>query len=142
MNTEANATNRSDDFVAYHSTDIMGHELESGGPVKFLSRKSRHFLERAIGCNVWIITGTRDSSSHMIYRLVGRYTPSEIRDNPSDPDLHIIYGEHEELLEPPLVLNDLDWFQELFRAQNKFSYGFNQIRGEAILAALNSAIQP
>jgi len=118
----------------------MGYEYEPRAPYSFYSRKSRNFLERAIGCNVWMITGTRDSSGCMIYRLVGRYTPSEICDDPSDPDLHTIYGEKGRSLQPPLVLNDLDWFQELLRAQNKFSFGFNPIRGAAILAGLNSAI--
>jgi predicted HNH restriction endonuclease len=83
-----------------------------------------------------MITGTRDSSRRMIYRFVGTYTPSGIRDDPSDRGLHIVYGEECTPLQPPLVLNDLDWFQELLRAQNNFSFGFNPIRSERIITEL------
>jgi hypothetical protein len=142
MNTKTKVTNRSDDFVIYHSTEGMGYEYKPKGSYSWFSRKSRKFLDRAIGCNVWMITGTRDSNKRMIYRLVGTFTPSEIRDNPGDPGLHIIYGEQGSELHPPLVLNDLDWFRELYRAQNKFSFGFSTIHGEQVLAGLRSAMQP
>ncbi len=36
-------------FVAYHSTDAMGHELERGPDFRFYSSKPRVFLEQAIG---------------------------------------------------------------------------------------------
>jgi hypothetical protein len=136
----AKPANSGGDFVAYHSTEGMGYELEPVSPYSFYSRKSRHLLERSIGGTVWMITGTRDSNKRLIHRLVGKYTPSEVRDDESDPNLHIIYGEEGTSLQPPLILSELDWFQDLFRAQNKFSFGFNSIRGEEILGGLHAAL--
>ena len=110
-------------------------------PTNLSAVRAGRLLERAVGCNVWMITGTRDATARMIYRLVGRYTPSEIRDDDSDPDLHIIFGDTGSTLEPPPVLNDFDWFRELLQTQNKFSFGFNPVRGKRTLAGLRSVIQ-
>ena len=140
MNTISRTTSSSDNFVGYHSTEGMGYKLKPSSPYFFLSRKSRNFLERAIGSNVWMIGGTRDSRDCMIYHLVGRFMPSEIRNDQNDPSLHIVFGESGMALQPPVVLNDLDWFLELYRSQNRFSFGFNSIRGELIIAGLNSII--
>lgn len=132
------STRGGDHFVAYHSTELMGYELGKGRTAEvraFFSRKPRTFLEKALGADVWAICGTRDASKRLIYRLVFKYTPSEIRDLDGG---FSIRGKDGLTFKPPVVLNELDWFQDLLRAQNKFSFGFSRIHGDHIIAALDS----
>ena len=67
------------DFIAYHSTEKMGHKFEPKQHFHFLSRKPGSFLRSAIGSRVWTVSGTRDGKGRMIYRLAGVFTPSEVR---------------------------------------------------------------
>ena len=67
------------DYIAYHSSEVMVREY---GPLAerfhFYSQKAESFLRRAIGCRVWVIASTRDSS-RTSYRLAGMFTPSTVR---------------------------------------------------------------
>ena len=131
-------------FVAYHSADLMGYELDMSGEsdsFTYYSRKSRQFLERSIGCHAWLIGGSRSTSRRTIYSVVSAYTPTEIRDDPKDAKAHIVFGEHGTVFSPPVVLNDFDWFQELFREQNHFSFGFNPVRSPNVCNALQQLLQ-
>jgi hypothetical protein len=134
------ATSTSEDFVrnnyvAYHSADVMGYEYSPrNGRFRFISRKHRSYLEKAIGCEVWVVTGMRDQKRTMIYRLAAVYAPDAVK--VCRDEFHIV-GRHGHVFKPPVPLNDLPWFQLLFREQNRFSFGFNRIRSDAVIGALS-----
>lgn len=126
------------DFVAYHSTDLMGYEYgPSKGPFQFGSRKSPTFLEKSIGSNVWAITGTRDEKGKLIYSLAAVYTPDQVKANKS---YNLIRGKHGHIFKKPILLNGRPWFQALLREQNRFSFGFNRIRSQRAVAGLRRAL--
>lgn len=131
----------SENFVVYQSTDRFGSEYKATTPYRWFSRKGRKFLESSIGGNVWMITGTRDSTKRMIYQLVGRFTPSEILEEETDPGTRIIHGELGISLEEPLTLNGVGWFEDLLEEQNNFSLGFNRIRSNQIIAELQALLE-
>ncbi|GEM_PF-2140310 len=119
------------DYVAYHSSELMGREYWPTEHFQFFSRKAESFLRRAIGCRVWVIVSVRDDS-RMAYRLAGVFTPSVVR---SENDGFGIIGTGTPF-RPPFKVTALPWFTELLREQNKFSFGFNPIRSESIIAEL------
>jgi hypothetical protein len=130
-----NSTMSTDDFVAYHSTALMGYEYDpTKGPFRFYSRKSRTFLEKSIGCNVWAITGTRDSNHTMIYRLAAVYTPDQVR---GSTDAFQIVGKRGYVFKKTVELNGLPWFPVLLCEQNRFSFGFSRIHNPGVIKALH-----
>jgi len=123
------------DFIAYHSTEIMGYKYAPAkGRFRFYSRKARTYLEKAIGCNVWVITGTRDSKRKMIYRLAAVYTPEKVKD--SQVGL-LIVGKRGHIFGKRVELNGLPWLQALLREQNRFSFGFSRVQNPAVIKALH-----
>ena len=127
-------------FVAYHSTEVMGYEYRLGkGDLVFLSKKTRTYLEKSIGCDVWVVTGTRDASRKMVYRLAAVYQPDRVE---KYQDRFQVCGKRGHQFKPPVVLNGLAWFDVLLREQNRFSFGFSRIQSPAIVAALNRLRSP
>ena len=124
------------DFVAYHSHDVMGYDY-TPGDWAFYSNKPLTFLQSAIGGRVWVITGRRDDGRHMVYRLAGAYTPSEIH---SEMDRHIVFGERGIPITPPVEIGAHSWFARLLDEQNNFSYGFSRIRDESIVTELQRVL--
>jgi hypothetical protein len=132
--TDISSDCQNNNYVAYHSADIMGYEYGPGpAQFRFFSRKSRKFLERSIGCDVWVVTGTRNQKRKMVYRLAAVYQPDEVRD--CRGCFHVL-GKRGCIFRSPVELNDAPWFQTLFREQNRFSFGFNRIQAEAVVKAL------
>ncbi len=128
-------------FVAYHSTERMGYKYGESrtGTYSFWSRKSRTFLERAIGNQVSVITGNRNEDGRIEYHLVERYTPEEIQ--PCADGGHHILGFRGQAFRSPPLLNSLPWFRGFLRAQNNFSFGFNSIRDEAVVKRLEELME-
>lgn len=122
-------------FVAYHSTEKMGHEFAPTQNFHFFSRKPENFLRSAIGARVWTITGTPDDAGHMVFRLAGVFTPSDVR---QDGDGFGIVGDGTPF-RPAMDISSQEWFAELLSEQNNFSFGFNRIRSENVVAALERA---
>jgi hypothetical protein len=123
-------------FVAYHSTDAMGHELEHGTDFRFYSSKPRAFLEQAIGERVWVIAGTRDDAGSMIYRLAEVYIPSEISVADTGGFAFSVVGREGRAIQPAIILNDFDWFQSLRRSLANFSLGFSEVRQPEVISGL------
>lgn len=119
------------DYVAYHSSDLMGAEYSSTKDFNFFSRKSESFLRRAVGCRVWVVASTR-KSGRLTYQIAGVYIPSAVH---GEDDGFDIIGSGTPF-RPPIDVTNLPWFGELLREQSKFSFGFNPIRGKAIMAEL------
>lgn len=123
-------------YVAYHSTEGMGYELEVSKGASFLSNKGLQHLENAVGQKVWMITGTKSQNKGKDYYLVGYYIPSEVTESPSDGFDWSISGEEAHWLKSPIYLNDFDWFSVLFKAQGRFAFGITEIRQPEVVKAL------
>ena len=123
--------NRTSDFIAYHSVRTMGYDCKPTKNFRFISRKPESFLRRAIGSRVWVVVGTCDRT-RTNYRLDGVFTPSKVQ---SKSDGYLILGTGTPF-RPPFEVTASPWFAELLREQNKFSFGFNRIRGESIVVEL------
>ena len=127
----------SGDYIAYHSTELMGREYKPpAGRFHFYSKKPESFLRRSVGCRVWVIVGTL-IGSHTSYRLAGMFTPSVIR--PEEEGFGILGAGIP--FRPPFEVTTFPWFAELLREQNRFSYGFNQIRSAKIVTELQQLLE-
>ena len=124
------------DYIAYHSSELMGQEYWPTEHFHFFSRKAESFLRRAIVCRVWVIVSVR-VSSRMTYRLAGVFTPSEVR---AEGEGFGIIGTGTPF-RPPFEVTTLPWFADLLKEQNKFSYGFNPIRSENTVAELTKMLE-
>lgn len=121
-------------FVAYHSTSLMGRTLElKPNDISWYSRKSRIFLEKTIGNKVWLIQGTKVGKQTQ-YELIGYYFLHGV--NYTEGGWYVVRGGEDKIIDPPVVLDDYAWFQELLRIQNKFSFGLSRIHQDDIIAAL------
>jgi hypothetical protein len=121
------------DYIAYHSTAVMGYEYAQDGAFSHLSRKPRSFLATAVGGRVWVVTGQRVSGKS-VYRLAATYVPSEISSDGDDD--YVIRGKQGVYFVPAIELSDREWFPRLFQEQNRFSYGFSRIRDASIIEEL------
>ena len=122
-------------FVAYHSVHRMGYayaaRTSDGFSVK--SNKSRVFLGRAIGNEVWVIQGRRDAEGTTQFGLAAVYTPETVEGGTDDFDVR---GDQGREFSPPIPLNGLPWFDALLQEQNNFSFGFNEIRAPGVADGL------
>jgi hypothetical protein len=127
----------SDDYIAYHSSEVMSREYRpTAERFHFYSQKPEGFLRKAIGCRVWVVAGTRNGS-RTIYRLAGMFTLSKVR---RENDGFGVLGDGI-CINPPVDITALPWFAELFREQNRFSYGFNRIRSAGVVGAMRSLLE-
>jgi hypothetical protein len=122
-------------FVAYHSFARMGHEYAGrpGDDFSFRSNKSRQFLERALGNDVWVVEGRRDATGATRYGLAARFVPNEVVEA---ADGRVVSGEEGEEFDPPVPLSGLAWFDELAAEQENFGLGFSEIKSGRVIAAL------
>lgn len=129
-------------YVAYHSTEGMGYPLEvSGEGAGFLSNKGLRYLKNVVGQKVWMITGTKGKNKRKDYYLVGFYIPSVVMES-TNPDFDWwIGGEEVHRAEPPIYLNDYEWFPALLRSQGCFAFGITEIRQPEIVKALEQLIK-
>jgi 5-methylcytosine-specific restriction protein A len=123
-------------FVAYHSVEVMGRDYAPGKRFSFYSRKGEKLLRAAIGATAWVVVGTR-VRGRTTYRLAGRYTPDNLE--PQGDGNWVIEGSGTPL-KPPVELTNLPWFAEMKREQSNFSLGFNRIRNESVIAALDAIL--
>ena len=112
-------------FVAYHSVKRMGRTLEPDGELHFHSRKLG-LLRKAVGNTVWIIQGSPDGK-RTTYSLHGAYVADSLQGVAEDPGLYRIRGASGIDFNPPIPLNDLEWFPVLLQTQSNFSLGFNRV---------------
>lgn len=126
-------------YVAYHSAEKMGLEYDPAGTYVFFSRKPLTILQQAVGERVWVINGSRRRSGGTEYSLRAVFCPEQVVDI-EDPNFnYAILGTAGLDIDPPIVLNGLPWFGRLLESQNKFSFGFNEIREASCIAGLLAA---
>lgn len=126
-------------FIAYHSAQKMGYELEPSDELRFLSRKLG-LLKKAVGNTVWVVQGIPDGKK-TAFSLCGAYVADHIDVEDPASNLHIISGKRVKEFAPPMPLNGLDWFPSLLKSQSNFSLGFNRLSDETVVQTL-TALQP
>jgi 5-methylcytosine-specific restriction endonuclease McrA len=125
-------------FIAYHSVMRMGREYHADGHLKFMSKKLS-ILKQAIGNTVWVVQrtvghGIASYKGKPVYTLCGAYLANEVEAISSDT--YVIRAATGFDFAPPVILNTLTWFPTLFKSQNNFSYGFNQINDTSVTTGL------
>ena len=115
----------------------MGYEYAArpSDDFSFKSTRSRHFLERAIGHEVWVVEGRRDAEGQMRHALAAVFTPEQVV---AEAEWSIVRGEHGRLYSPPIPLDGLPWFRELLEEQGHLRVGFGEARAPAGLAGLSA----
>lgn len=121
-------------FIAYHSAQRMGYELEPSGELCFLSRKLG-LLKKAVGNTVWIVQGIPDGKK-TAFSLCGAYVADRVDVEDQSSNLYVISGCRVKEFAPPLPLNNLDWFSSLLKSQSNFSLGFNRLSDETVVQTL------
>lgn len=132
-------------YIAYNKVKEWGDYSPSVDDTEFSHysghRKSK--LEKMIGQTVWVISGEKINGS-MVYKLCSTYQPTQIDDDEiENPDtgqieftgLRCVIGEGIGFV-PPIEVNEFQWFAELFKEQNKFSFGLNQIKNQSVIQSL------
>jgi hypothetical protein len=117
-------------FIAYHNTEKMGRRLHEGQPLGLVTNKP---VEQLLHNTVWFITG--ESSSPRQYCLGSVFRVAEVGDTGEDEFAHYASGPGH-AFELPIPVNDLEWFPEVFRSTGHFGLGVQEVKDEAVIAAL------
>jgi len=120
-------------YIAYNKVAEWG---TIGPKVEAFNQFSNHPYSRlkpSIGQRAWSVSGER-IHGRMYYRLHYTFQPEEIIDE--DGGGYRIFGYVDHEFDQPVLLNELPWFSLLFREQNNFSFGFNEIKHPEIIAGL------
>ncbi|MDH7482969.1 MAG: HNH endonuclease [Armatimonadota bacterium] len=126
-------------YVAYNKVEEWG-EYTPGVDAAEYGHYSRHpkaKLEKIIGQTIWVFSGER-VNGRMVYKLCSTYGAEDIEENAEEVEasgFRCVVGSGLSFV-PPILVNDLEWFAELFREQNRFSFGINQIRSEHVIQSL------
>lgn len=123
-------------FVAYHSAQRMGYELEPSDDLRFLSRKLG-LLKKAVGNTVWIVQGIPEGKKTE-FSLCGAYVADQVDIEDPSSGLYVISGQRVKEFAPPMPLNGLSWFPALLKSQSNFSLGFNRLNDEVVVQALTA----
>lgn len=123
-------------FVAYHSAQRMGYELESSDELRFLSRKLG-LLKKAVGNTVWVVQGVPEGKK-TAFSLCGVYVADRVDIEDPSSALYVISGHRVKDFAPPVPLNGLSWFPALLKSQSNFSLGFNRLNDEVVVEALTA----
>jgi hypothetical protein len=123
-------------FIAYHSAQKMGYELEDSTELRFLSRKFG-LLKKAVGNTVWVVQGIPDGKK-TAFSLCGAYVADRVDIEDPSSNLYVISGQRVKEFAPPVPLNNLEWFPALLKSQSNFSLGFNRLSDETVVQALTS----
>lgn len=132
-------------YIAYNKVKEWGDYSVSVDDTEFGHYSGHHKskLEKMIGQTVWVISGEKVNGS-MVYKLCSTYVPTQIEDDEAEnPDtgemeftgLRCVIG-HGFAFVPPIEVNGFQWFAELFKEQNKFSFGLNQIKSQSVIQSL------
>lgn len=117
-------------FVAYHNTQRMGRPLSDGDPLSLQTNKR---VEHLVGNAVWFVQG--DGESPKTYALGSIFIVNETGDTGREEFQRFARGSGH-VFQPPVPLNDLDWFPDFFKAMAHFSLGVHELTDQRLIAAL------
>lgn len=119
-------------FVGYHNTEGMGRPLSQGDPFRVLTNKSVASLHEGV---VWMVVG--ESKNPRRFSLGSVFRVTETGDAGVDGFKHFAAGRGH-VFDPPIALNDLEWFDEFKKAMNSFQFGVQPLNDEGHIAALTA----
>ncbi len=123
-------------FIAYHSVELMGYDLQIEDDFHFISRKAKKHLEKTLGHYVWVFKGQKREKNKKQFLLAGLFVPDEIIDDEDDSKIKHIFGYEGDLFENPIDVSDQDWFLKLKKQQANFSIGIAEIKDKEIIDIL------
>jgi hypothetical protein len=117
-------------FIAYHNTERMGRPLREGDPLSLLTNKPvQHLLQHAL----WFVQG--DGAAPKRYSLGSVFLVSEVGETGEDEFKRFARGQGH-AFQPPVPLNDLEWFPDFFKALAHFSVGVQEVKDERFIEEL------
>jgi 5-methylcytosine-specific restriction endonuclease McrA len=126
-------------FVAYHNVRKNGRSLIPSDSMRFFSRKLG-VLKQALGHLVWVIQGLPGTGRTTIFQVLSVQRATEVISTADDAGNFQITGQAVLTFDPPLQVNDLGWFRDLYASQRNFSLGFSQITNKAALEGMQELL--
>jgi len=117
-------------FIAYHNVERIGRRLAEGDPHGVDTKKP---VAQLIGEYVWFIEGL--GSAPKEYFLSSLFVVTDTGPSASDAFRNEASGPGHTFVPPPR-LNDLSWFQELFRSVAHFSTGLQEVTEPRLIEEL------
>lgn len=112
-------------YIQYHNPDrwppdryakTLQHELVIG-----TNKRVRDLM----GSTVWLIRG---EGRPRRYFLCKRFVVDKIAVlGENDVFRFLVHGDQGVIIDPPILLNELPWFEPFLRSQSNFSFGLNRI---------------
>lgn len=125
-------TDESRHHVVYHNTEGMGRAFSEGDPFRVLTNKSVAPLHESV---VWLVVGEGKNPRRFSLGSVFRVT--ETGDAQTDGFAHFIAGRGH-MFDPPIALNDVEWFDGFKQSLNSFQFGVQPLKDEDRIAALTA----
>jgi hypothetical protein len=119
-------------YVAYHNTERMGRALSSGDPFRVLTNKSVQPLFENV---VWLVVG--EGKNPRRFSLGSVFRVNDTGNAQTDGFKHYAAGRGHSF-NPPIPLNDCEWFDSFRQALNSFQFGIQPLADEAHIAALTA----
>jgi hypothetical protein len=117
-------------FIAYHNTEKMGRPLHAGEPLRLHTNKKVDLL---LQNTVWFVTG--EGTGARQYSLGSVFRVGEVGETAEDGFKRFASGPGH-VFQPPVPINDMEWFTEVLRATGNFRFGVQEIKDEAAIAGL------
>jgi hypothetical protein len=119
-------------FVAYHNTEKMGRSLAEGNPFRILTNKPVDKYKDGI---VWVIVG--EGRDPRRFSLGSVFRVSETGNAEQDGFKHFAAGQGQ-AFDPPIPLNDLEWFSDFKKSMNSFQFGIQPLNDELFIATMKT----
>jgi hypothetical protein len=119
-------------FIAYHNTNRVGRSLFEGEPLRLLTNKP---VERLLGNAVWFVVGDGDAPKR--YSLGSVFVVDDFGEAAEDGFTSWASGRDGHVFQPPVPLNDLEWFPEFFKSMAHFSLGVQEVKETRFVEALD-----
>jgi transcription antitermination protein NusB len=117
--------------LAYHNREKMGFSLAEGDARGLRTSKS---TSNWIGSVVWFVEG--EGQTPRRYSLLSVFVVDEVGES-GDPDLpNAAHGAHGHVFDPPVPLNDVDWFPQLFETMGHFGVCPQTLTDAEVIQAL------
>jgi hypothetical protein len=119
-------------FVAYHNTEKMGRRFSDGNPLRILTNKP---VDRFHDGIIWLIVGEGRNPRRF---SLGSYFHVTDTGNAGEDGFKHFAGGVGQVFNPPIPLNDLEWFDDFKRSLNSFQFGIQPLNDDALIAALRT----
>ena len=120
------------DFVVYHNTGKMGGDP---GPFTAVTRKA--LAEKIVGDRIWLIAG--NGTRKKVYTLASCFIVGQVSKPESAEFSFLLSGTEGKVFDPPIPLNDLEWFPEFLRSQRNFRSGLQVVTDAKVVTHLEKA---